>query len=41
MNCKPIGCGAINNLLSSLSGVGIIIRPAPEIIDLADGVREL
>jgi uncharacterized protein len=33
--------GEFNNLLSSLSGVGIITRPAPGMVDLADWVREL
>lgn len=33
--------GGFNNLLSSLSSVGILIRPAPGHVDLADWVREI
>ena len=33
--------GGFNNLLSSLSSVGIVTRPAPGMVDLADWVRDL
>lgn len=33
--------GGFNNLLSSLSSIGIVTRPAPGMVDLADWVREI
>jgi hypothetical protein len=33
--------GGFNNLLGSLSSIGVVTRPAPGMVDLADWVREL
>ena len=33
--------GGFNNLLGSLAGIGVIVRPAPGMVDLADWAREI